>query len=191
MSTLHVKLTGIAPLLMHADTLANPLHPLKKRMAEITKKKKKTDEDIEAIAQIEWRASLYYDPDTGIHMPAVNLERMICDAAKLQKRGQDVKRGITVIDDMPAIRYEGPREPDALYRHQGGAFVDTRSVRNQQSKVMRTRAIFRSWALEFDASVDNEVLNDDELKSFITVAGRLVGLGDFRPRFGKFTAEFS
>ena len=44
---------------MRAAVLADPLHPLSRKLGEITRKKLKTDADFEKIAQIEWYGSLW------------------------------------------------------------------------------------------------------------------------------------
>ena len=58
-SLLHIRMTGVAPLIMRAAVLADPLHPLSRKLSEITRKKLKTDADFERIAQIEWYGSLW------------------------------------------------------------------------------------------------------------------------------------
>ena len=53
-SSLCFRVTGVAPLIMRAATLADPLHPLTRKLNEITRKRLKTDADYEKISQIEW-----------------------------------------------------------------------------------------------------------------------------------------
>jgi len=50
MAIIKLKVVGESPLLLQADTLVDPLNPLTKAHKEITSKRKKTDEDHEAIA---------------------------------------------------------------------------------------------------------------------------------------------
>lgn len=57
--TMKLRLTGIAPLLMHDNKAANPLNPYAKAMKALTGKRKKTDDDLAEIARIEWEAGLY------------------------------------------------------------------------------------------------------------------------------------
>lgn len=179
-------ITGISPLLMHADVMSNPLHPLKKLQASFTGKRKKTDEDHAEIARIDWTASLYYDEAVGVHVPGQNIERMLVDAAKLQKLGTAAKQGLKVIEPSPLL-YNGPANPDALF--QDLRFVDVRAVRNQQVRVMRCRPIFREWELEFDVDVDPDIFNDNVIEDIVQHAGKRIGLCDFRPRYGRFNAE--
>ena len=65
MQTIKVKIIGTRPLLMHSDIYADPLNPRTKAHKALTAKKKKTDEDHEAIAQSEWRGGMYFDEELG------------------------------------------------------------------------------------------------------------------------------
>jgi hypothetical protein len=51
---------------------------------------------------------------------------------------------------------------------------------------MRTRPMFRDWSVEVDCEVDGGLLNVETLQSIATDAGNMVGIGDHRPRYGRF-----
>jgi hypothetical protein len=51
---------------------------------------------------------------------------------------------------------------------------------------MRTRPIFNRWSLTFEVQVDNEEFPKKTLETSIQDAGRLVGIGDWRPKHGRF-----
>ena len=55
-----------------------------------------------------------------------------------------------------------------------------------QSKVMRTRPRFDDWSLTFTLMFELEYMQRDQLIEIVQIAGRRVGIGDFRPRFGRF-----
>ena len=186
MNVLKLKLIGTQPLLMHADTGANPLHPLTKAHKELTSKRKKTDDDHEGIAKSEWLMSLYYSKNFGVYLPGINVESCITAGAKLSKLGTAVKRGVSVIETYCPLEYSGPRDPEALWK---AGFYDARSVKVQQARLMRYRPMFDNWAIEVQVAFDAEVINESDLLKAVTDAGNFVGLGDFRPRFGRFTVE--
>jgi hypothetical protein len=54
---------------------------------------------------------------------------------------------------------------------------------------MRCRPRFRQWRVEADGHLDTAVLSFEELEEIANTAGAMIGLGDYRPRFGRFTAE--
>lgn len=180
-----ITLTGTAPLLMHNIQAANPLHPLAKEMKAISSNRtlKKTDEGIEQLARLDWTAGLYFDEAYGPILPAENMTRCLIEGGRVTKQGKNVERALLILDDSP-LAYPGPRDIDALW--EDGSFAHTSMVRVGQSRVPRVRPIFREWAAEFDADLDTEVLNLSDLQTIAERAGRSVGVGDFRPRYGRF-----
>lgn len=186
MAVIKLKVVGVSPMLMQADTLVDPLNPLTKAHKEITGKRKKTDDDHEAIALSEMRSYLYHNDEIGIYMPAANFEASLRDGAKLNKLGQHVKRGILVLDDAKLI-YEGPQDPDVLVRTRSFQYAKTVVV--QRARLMRYRPIFHKWSCEFVVSYDEQILNRDEVLTIAENAGKFCGLGTWRPRFGRFNVE--
>lgn len=184
MQTLHFRIRGIAPLLMHNGQLANPLNPIVKSIKELTNKgKKKTDDDLKRIMRLEWEGGMYFDEKVGPYIPGINIEACIRAGATFQRKGMDVVRGLMVLDDKVKLEYKGPRDPEKMYE---SGFVDVRGVRVNNSTTMRCRPLFSDWACEFDVSIDEEILNAKEIGGFVSTAGRLSGLCDFTPRFGRF-----
>ena len=186
MNVLKLKLVGTRPLLLHSDIGTNALHPLTKAHKELTTKKKKTDEDLENIAKSEWLMALYYSKEFGVYLPGVNVESCIVAGAKLSRLGTTVKRGVEVVETYCPLEYKGPRDPEGLWK---AAFYDARSVKLPSGRVIRYRPMFDTWSLEVQVAFDAEVISESELLKSINDAGSLVGLGDFRPRFGRFTVE--
>jgi hypothetical protein len=54
------------------------------------------------------------------------------------------------------------------------------------SRVMRTRPIFQEWAADIEVKFNPVLLNASEIEEFLAAAGELEGIGDWRPRFGRF-----
>lgn len=78
MEQIKLRLIGQTPFLMHNSRLANPLDVYTKEIAKRSGKRKKTEEDIEELARLEWEGGLYLnDGEIKIPMRVVNktLER--------------------------------------------------------------------------------------------------------------------
>jgi hypothetical protein len=116
MEALKIKVTGTHPLLMHSDKFANPLAPETKAHKELTSKRKKTDEDHEAIARSEFIAGAYWDEQTGFFVPGQNFDASFLAGAKLQKLGTHWKRGALVLEGRVKLLHDGPGTPAALAR---------------------------------------------------------------------------
>lgn len=188
MKAITVKITGKAPLLMHSDLLANPLNPATKAHKALTAKKKKTDDDHTAIAKSEFIHSAYWAKGKGFYIPAQNLDSCLVAAAKLQKLGVKFKQGVRVLEDELILEGYEKKTPEQLWNDPD--HVDCRGVKVGQSKVMRYRPILRKWSLTATVAVDEEVVNINEVEKAAQDAGALIGLGDYRPRFGRFNVEF-
>lgn len=182
-----IRITGTAPLLMHNARLANPLDPVVKEMKKITSKRKKTDDDHEAIARLEHAAGLYFDDDIGPYMPGENIHRCLVDGAKKSKLGKAVTQGVLIRTTVNPVSYKGPRDRDGLWKDSRFVFMSSAKVGTQ--RVMRCRPRFNEWATEADGILDPEVIDPAELQTVANTAGTLIGLGDWRPLHGRFTAE--
>lgn len=186
MINFRMAIEGTAPLLMHSSRLANPLDPAAKALKKATSKRTKTDEDHEEIARLEFAGGLYLHPDVGPYIPGDNVWRSLYDAAKKSKRGPRIKEGVFITTDVNPIAYAGPRDADGLWKDEN--FRHMSSVKVQMSRTMRCRPVFDQWATEVVGILDPAVLDLAELQHVATTAGQLVGLGDWRPRHGRFTA---
>lgn len=184
MKTATYCIQGTSPLLMHSESLANPFDARTKEIKAITGKRKKTEDDLLEIARLEWLGGLYYEPDTGIHMPGYNMLAALTAGAKLHKLGTAVKRSAVIQQDKLPLEFEGPKDPDALYLNK--AFVDIRSVKVGTSKVTRCRPRFERWSLKFTVLYDEAGLQRNDLDRIVDDTGQMIGLGDYRPRFGRF-----
>jgi hypothetical protein len=183
-----LRLKGDAPLLMHNDRGVNPFDPLVKQIAVLNSKKtNKTDDDKHLVERLEWEVGLYYNEAVGPYIPGENLKKAIWEAAKAFRGGAAVIRGVTPLDVEIPLVYRGPRDIEGMWK---AGFVDIRSTRlNGKTRIMRTRPRFDEWGLEASMQVLTSVLDLDTFKRYATFAGRITGLGDYRPRFGRFTTE--
>lgn len=188
MIKIEITCTGTAALLMHNERLANPFDELTRKIAAITSKKKnKTDQDNMDVQRLEWEGGLYHS-DTGPYIPGANLKKCFMEAGTIYKAGTSLKRALTPLDAEIPLLYKGPRDVESLWSH--GGFVDIRSVKlNGRSKVMRSRPKFPQWALSTTFLLNEKVVGVDDFERYAHEAGQSIGLGDYRPTFGRFTCQ--
>lgn len=86
-----------------------------------------------------------------------------------------------------ALEYDGPRKPEELW--EDDRFRLSVGVRVQRSRIQRTRARFPAWAATVAVDFMPVELNASDIEEMMAVAGMRIGLMDWRPRFGRFTAE--
>ena len=197
MNTAKYTITGISPLLMHNGQAIDPLNQYAKAMKRISKKKNKTDEDQGLMSQVEWFMSLYHngaedaiedsevtvDDAARLVLPANDIEAMLIAGAKKLKLGPSAKAGLIVEDDS-LLTYDGPANINDL--HAAGKHAHRVAVRVGTARVMRTRPIFRVWGAEIGVTYDQGVIDESEIMGILKAAGQQVGIGDWRPRFGRF-----
>lgn len=186
MDSVKAKLTGLSTMLMHSSRLSNPLDPKVKELKLLTGKKKKTDEDQWAIARAEFELGMYYDDKLGPYIPTENIRKSIIEGGRLSKLGTAIDRCVQVLEDRAKLEYKGPRTVAELWE---GKFYDLSSVGVQNARTMRCRPAFEKWAATIELFFDPSMINRDQLLASMEAAGKFVGLGDYRPRYGRYSVE--
>lgn len=192
---LKIEITGTAPMLMHAPTLVDPMHRLTKDLKKITSKVSRAviDEDHVAKYRIQFEAGLYFDADQGPYLPGLNIAKSLLEAARLSRSGKKIERGLIVISPINPLVYDGPRDLSGLWadpRFQRRMPVNGNPSRGK-SMVMSCRPIFNTWSVTATALVNPSVLNREDLQQAADAAGQMIGVGDWRPWHGRFTAKVS
>lgn len=189
-STFKMTAVGSNTLIMHSCQLANPLNPLTKKLKAITSKRKKTDEDIEAISQIEFEGGCYWDDELGLYIPAENLEACLCNGAKVNKNGKKAKLAIRVIEPKIKLRHDAQgKSLTEIYHEDNGKYQDNRFVVVNRARVLRCRPRFDRWGFECTVQLDETIMTQEEFQDVVSNAGATCCLGDIRPRYGSFEAR--
>jgi hypothetical protein len=190
MKTMQVTWTGIRPLLMHNGLLADPTNPTVRRIKQITSKgsKKLTDSDYEERDSLEWEGSLYWDEEVGLHIPSDNIERCIQLGAQKCRIGKDVAAAVFCIEQKVVIKHDGPKTKEKMFNDP--RFTLRRGVVIMGSRIIRVRPMIPTgWILHFGIEFDDSILNGKQIVKAMVDAGALIGLGDWRPKFGRFIVE--
>jgi hypothetical protein len=186
-----IHMQGVSPLLCHNGQTADPRNTYAKAMKAVSSKRKKTDADFDELARLEWLAGIYRSADDLV-IPDYVIESAMIAGAKKSKRGPQAKCGLFFTQHAP-LKFDGkPAEvnDDTLAgMFDSGDFTHTIGVRVGMAKVMRTRPIFRNWSCIAMAQYDPDVLNLRDIEEIAADAGKLVGIGDWRPKHGRFLAE--
>jgi hypothetical protein len=200
--TLQAKLIGHTPLLMHnANILVNPRNGITQLIKQYTGKRKKVEDDLDVISKLEWYAGLYLEGQHNLDvdgadiaftdnskpcLPATVIKGMLLSGAKKKKLGTTFKAGIVISEDarLDIGTNKGTNElwADANY-------VDVRAERVMKNAIMRTRPIFRSWEAEIVVDYMPDVVNQADIADILHLSGKIIGLCDRRPEFGRFKVE--
>jgi hypothetical protein len=167
-----VTVSGAADFLFHRWN--NEAVEAKSKAAKGSKAKK-TD-DIESF--------VYRDDDGNLAIPGEYLRMAIIGAAKFRQDPRSPRKSAmdlfkAAVISITPLASLGTKEWD---------YEDRRRVVIQRSAITRTRPAMKAgWKAVFDLQVNiPEYVDPNVLRETIEVAGRLIGLGDFRPTFGRF-----
>jgi hypothetical protein len=185
MYTIDVKIKGTAPLLQHRFPMPS--------LAAMSKGGIKHTGAIDYTK--EWKQYFYANSAGEIYQPASHIEGAMIRAAvnfKIQgKRGKTYKDlfRATVFVTPDEIPHNGFTVPDELDTDADKPlYLDMRPVVVQRSRVVRIRPAFKTgWKLEFTIEILDDQVAPELVQDVLALAGKTVGIGDHRPRFGRFT----
>ncbi len=141
----------------------------------------------------EWREYLYATPQGEIYQPSSHFEGALVKAAAqfkvTGKRGKSYKDlfNANVIVSPDAILH-GVNVPEELDADADKVlYLDVRPVIVNRARVIRLRPTFKpGWKLDFEIQVIDDQLPAEILNDCLVLAGKTVGIGDYRPKFGRF-----
>src|SRR3990172_13261194 len=128
--------------------------------------------------------SAYFLEDGTLCQPAEHIFQSLCKAAgdyQVKGRGKktykdSVKGGVLI-------------EPEYIAHKSNEYIIDSRPVRIQRARIGRHRPLVQDWELSFRLTVIDETIPLDVLNAILTRAGQSVGIGDYRPRYGRFIVQ--
>jgi len=186
LNVFELTIKGVTPILLHNNQGVDPLNHYTKELKTYTSKRKKTEEDLSEISKLEYASSMYFKDDIGVYIPSICVEGTLRNAAKKFKRGADAKLGLFVNPDNIPLIYDGPKTIEDLFNTEG--FRDTRVVSINRASILRCRPRFEKWELICNVEYDPEIFDLSTLRDIVNVAGKYIGLCDFRPKYGRFEA---
>lgn len=189
MQSINLKLIGESAMLLHSDRGANPLLPEVQAHKALTSKRKKTDDDHQAIARSEYMLGFY--GGDAIAIPGVNVKSSLVNGAKLNKLGANFKRAVLILADMVPVIHDGPGDKAKMWSNP--KCVDCRSVKVGTSRLMRYRPRLNNWSLQVEVLFDENMVEARQIIQAAENAGRYIGIGDYRPEcagnMGRFRVE--
>lgn len=173
--TADVTIVGVADLLFHRWNVEGVA--TKARAAKGSKAKK--SDDLESY--------VYRDDDGELAIPGEYLRQAVIHAAKFRqdprsprKSAMDLfKAGVVCLTPLASL---GARDWD---------YEDRRRVMIQRNGVTRVRPAMKlGWSVSIQLMVNlPEYIPPDALQDVLVNAGRLIGLADFRPTYGRFAVQ--
>lgn len=169
---IEVEIEGVAPILFHRWNCESVESKAKAKKGSAEKKSDDTE-------------SYVYRNDKGeISIPGEYLRGAIIAAAKFQQDPRSPRKSAAdlykaAIVSLTELASLGSKDWD---------YLDKRRVTIQRNAITRCRpAMKEGWKAKFILMVNlPEYIESSALNSTIQAAGKLIGLADFRPSFGRF-----
>jgi len=182
MKKFKVKISGIAPFLMARHPLPNEQEEILNRHVGTGKGAKKV-KDLSDEEQYEMHA--YKTKEGKYFLASVMIEASMTKAAasfKMEgkKTFKDCMKGGIIVD------------PDEIVFKQQNFVADGRWAVNASSRgsVWVVRPRIDKWDAEFSLTLlQDERVSEDILKQILEYAGLYVGVGAWRPKFGRFEVK--
>lgn len=214
----NVTLTGVTPLIMHADNIewADAMSAWKDRKENKAKSKAGDDR----TPAFRWIGGLYQD-GSHVCLPSENLMRCLMEAgAQVPVPGgrsgktfkSQTQSGIMPgalswpllvagkpirVAPIDALRDELDFTAHKAAVAKLGFELMCKRAKIGASKHIRVRPLFREWSAVVEFTVTDPQISTAVLEDILDVAGTFKGLGDWRPggktpgRYGMFTAVIS
>jgi hypothetical protein len=166
-----IKVQGTAPFLFHRWNV------------EAVEEKSKAAKGSKAKKEDNLESYVYRDAGGDLSIPAEYFRMACIHAAKYKqdprsprKSAMDLfKAGVCPVDEHCSL---GVRD---------WSYIDKRRVTVQRNGITRSRPAVTPWSCTVQLQVlTPEYITPELLNETIQMAGRLVGVGDFRPTYGRF-----
>lgn len=168
MKVVNVKVNGIAPLLQHR-------YPEESEDTKSTKKTGRIDYSTEVTKNAFMNeAGVFYEPSSHIE----GALRTAATNFQITGRGKKTYKDL-VLSSIVVDPKEIPLTPQKYE-------VDKQSVKVNQARVSRYRPRWDKWELGFKINILDEQFSPEVLKEILEYAGSAKGIGDYRPKYGRF-----
>lgn len=175
------RVIGISPLLQN-----NPANFIGKAEGEVLASGKKTYNDEE-----EAKLRLYLDPDGAFCHPCEAFTKAMVKAVAGKKIGKMFAtaaiKGSVFITEPFSILEDKNGKPLTKY------IIDRRPVVIGKSRVLRCRPCWKEWSVRLALEIDMAIMTKENVRESLALAGRIIGVGDYRPEkgggFGRFRVE--
>ncbi len=154
-------------------------------------KEKEGNNDYE---QRTWRNRMHVLPDGRVYIPPMAFKNCLSEAAKflsLQIKGKGkstytkhIEAGVMVVDMMPLKVKADEVKGEEL-------FVPASGKRGDGKRVTKTFPLIPEWEGDVTFHVIDETVTKDVLHEHLVEAGKLIGIGRFRPRNNGYYGRFN
>ncbi len=174
--TVQVEIEGIADILFHRWN--NEAVEAKASAAKNSKAKKTDDVESYVYRMVDG------DHKSHLAIPGEYFRRALCEAGRYKQDPRSPRKSMLDMCKAGLVI----EEPLSSLKTKDWDYIHKARVVIQRSAITRSRpAMHKGWRVSFSVTVlTPEYIHEDCLNSLTVDAGRLIGLADFRPSYGRF-----
>jgi len=166
------EVKGLCPLIQH-----NP------ESMSVLPTGKKVDYNDAGYKKLEMESTQYRDEKGNLVQPADHFMAALVKAgARFKYEGRlsyaSVVEGGVLIEPEMILHKKGTK----VEKFERWVVVPPRTG----ARIRRVRPIIKDWSLSFTTNVMNDSINFETLKKIFEYAGSFIGIGNWRPRYGRF-----
>lgn len=186
MYTITGTIDGIAPILFNAPDL----HMLDAKGSQRQKTDLQRDEEAQKRA---------YTNGHGVYLPSWNFKKCLLNGFQvldLRVPGSKTKRLWRFVQPVLFVQPDellfGVKRPDFLNPAKGSlCFLHKCPGRNADGSatIVRRPALNAGWRLPFGLRILDDLVREEDVHSALQAAGERVGLGGWRPEYGRFIVK--
>ena len=174
LQTLRIPIIGISELIVHQWSEKAKRQMLEKQMAPGIKSKREAKYPI-----ADYEATKYKMPDGSDGFPSVAFKQAMVDALRFYE-------GVTMVMGKMAFFVEGD-----LVKIEGEPRMREDMVRLETGVAdIRHRAGYPNWSAMLTITYNPELLTAESVLALVDAAGRMVGIGEWRPSSKKRTGPY-
>ena len=165
MKTYKATIQGISPLLMNRPSAM---------IGDISKDKKPFEDNPEGMA----KTKLYVNPKGKLYQPSTHLQGALVEAGKAKKV---VGKGKSTYSKI--VGYAVTINPfEILHKKQAWEVFSVLAVNpSTKGRNLLHRPMLKEWELDFEVEFDETEIQPSIMKELLEIAGKIAGLGDWRP----------
>lgn len=177
---------GIAPILFNAPDL----DMLKPSGAQRQKTEEQRDQESLKRAYVNGH---------GLYLPGWNFKKCLLNGFQvldLRVPGSKTKRLWRFVQPVLFVEgdlFFGIDQPDFINGQPESCFLHKCPGRNADGSatIVRRPALKAGWRLPFTLAILDDLVREEDVKLALTAAGERVGLGGWRPEYGRFLVEWN
>lgn len=200
MKSVKVEFTGIRPLIManpQTIKISNPFATEGRRLNREFKRFRRKEDDhklfeLEALQiRNDWESSAYWDKSKCMFfLPDSVLLACMREGGAASRKGKDIDRCVIITETEAYVQCKKFKSLDEAFKDPAFRLEGPCKIPPKKGNLIwKARCMIPTgWSLQFSIEFDEDTIAEKSMIEILEAAGK-VGVGGWRPKFGRFLVE--